>query len=60
MNRAYRRKLPPEVRAVLDQARCPDCDSEADITEPIPGYHQLNIRHDDTCPWFAAYQKEHA
>ncbi|HEY7053683.1 MAG TPA: hypothetical protein VH496_16340 [Mycobacterium sp.] len=58
MNRDQRRRLPKEVQAVLDHAHCPDCDSEAEITEPTPGFHYLQIRHDDTCPWFTAYQKE--
>ena len=60
MNRKQRRRLPPEIQAVVDQAHCPDCDSDTEITEPISGLHYLQIRHDNTCPWFTANRKEHA
>jgi hypothetical protein len=41
---------------MLPHTRCPDCDSEAELVEPFPGYYQLNIRHDATCPWFTTHQ----
>lgn len=59
MNRAQRRRLPREVRAMLPHTRCPDCNSEAEVVERFPGYYQLNIRHDNTCPWFTSYRKAH-
>lgn len=60
VNRAQRRQLPRDVRNMLPRARCPDCDSEAEVTQPFPGYYQLNICHDDTCPWFNTYRKARA
>lgn len=59
MNRGRRRRLPKDVREVADNAHCPDCDSEAEVTEPVPGFYYLQIRHDDTCPWFTTYRKAH-
>lgn len=57
MNRHRRRRLPKDVREVADNARCPDCDSEAEVTEPVTGFYYLQIRHDDTCPWFNTHRK---
>lgn len=58
VNRAQRRRLPSEIQAAAARAHCPDCDSEAEVTEPISGFYYLQIRHDDTCPWFNTYRKE--
>lgn len=44
---------------MLPHTRCPDCNSEAEVVERFPGYYQLNIRHDNTCPWFTSYRKAH-
>ncbi|SHU73241.1 Uncharacterised protein [Mycobacteroides abscessus subsp. abscessus] len=57
MNRKQRRRIPKALRPALQFARCPDCNSELDLVSPFPGYFQLNISHDATCPWFTAYRK---
>ncbi len=54
-----RRESPESIRTVLSQSQCPDCNSEAEVTEPLPGFHYLQIRHDDTCPWLARYEERH-
>jgi len=30
--------------------RCPDCDSDAELTELTPAVFSLEVRHDETCP----------
>ena len=59
MNRSQRRRLPKQIRAAAAAARCPDCNSISDVAEAAPGVYYVQIAHDDTCPWFTAYQKEH-
>lgn len=59
MNRAERRKLPPAVRAVADGYRCPDCDNSTRVSLDQSGMWRLDVLHDDTCPWFSAYEARH-
>lgn len=39
---------------------CDDCNASTDLTDHGDGITHLVVRHDDTCPWFAAYQRRHA
>jgi hypothetical protein len=50
------RRRPLLTRSRLEQlARCPDCLAEVRVLPGSPGQIQLvEVRHDDTCPWFAA------
>jgi hypothetical protein len=36
---------------------CPDCNADVDSIEVGPGVHQVFVYHDETCPWFAAFQR---
>jgi hypothetical protein len=46
-----------EGQTVADAVGCPDCDSTVEIGERLtPRIRQAIVRHDDTCPWFAAFQ----
>jgi hypothetical protein len=35
--------------------RCPDCDSEVTTVEVEPGMFCVEVAHDETCPWLAAF-----
>jgi hypothetical protein len=46
---------------VAENYRCPDCLSET--TYPIAdqfGMWHVEVRHDDTCPWFNEFNKRKA
>ena len=36
---------------------CPDCDAAVTATEVAPRVYQVIVRHDECCPWFAAFQR---
>jgi hypothetical protein len=43
-------------------AQCPDCAAEVEEIDVIVGpsgvrHHQIEVRHDDTCPWYAELQR---
>jgi hypothetical protein len=38
--------------------RCPDCNSDAEADELMPGVLMVTISHDDTCPWFRKHGQE--
>lgn len=38
--------------------QCPDCNSDAIFETIEPGIYKLTVAHDDTCPWFAALERE--
>lgn len=38
-------------------AACPDCNADVDSVEVEPGFYQVFIAHDDTCPWFPAFKR---
>jgi len=40
------------THTLADAYRCPDCDSEGDLTRDSLGIWHLIIRHDDTCPTY--------
>lgn len=57
VSREQRYELPESIRSALSQSQCPDCNSEAEIAEPFPGFHYVQIRHDNTCPWLNRYEQ---
>jgi hypothetical protein len=36
--------------AFAEDYRCPDCSSETELLELVPGVFHLEVRHDATCP----------
>ncbi|BBX69709.1 hypothetical protein [Mycolicibacterium psychrotolerans] len=64
MNRRNRRASGPGRRLTLTPAdirrvtSCPDCGSEVESIELEPSVYEAVVRHDDTCPWFAAFQRD--
>jgi len=42
--------------AMLAALRCPGCDADITMVEAAPGVWQAQVRHDQTCPWWIAYQ----
>ena len=59
MSRAERRKIPPPFRAIAGTVdyRCPDCDNDIRLHQDEYGVWRLDILHDDTCPWYRAYER---
>ncbi|MBI3214736.1 MAG: hypothetical protein HYZ38_12990 [Mycobacterium sp.] len=60
MNRRQRRasgQRRPSPRQLEQYATCPDCDSTVSLVEIAPRVHQAQVQHDDTCPWFLAFQR---
>lgn len=47
---------PPDAAALLVDG-CPDCNSDQELVEPIPGVVVVSTAHDDTCPWWRAHQE---
>lgn len=37
---------------------CPDCNSVSAVVEVEPGYFRGVVRHDDSCPWYAALKRD--
>jgi hypothetical protein len=58
MNRRQRRADGHRGRAQhLAQAiRCPDCNADVEVTKVGHGHYSGEVRHDDTCPWYQAFQ----
>jgi len=61
MNRRHRRgthrvEATPgaQVRAFANSYRCPDCTADTELVNPSPSVFVLNVRHDTTCPAYAA------
>jgi hypothetical protein len=52
--RGHPRLTEADIRRV---AACPDCDADVDGFEAEPGVYSVAVMHDDTCPWFAAFQR---
>jgi hypothetical protein len=38
-------------------AECPDCTADVIVSEVVPGIFNADVIHDDTCPWFQAFQR---
>ncbi|MCV7150527.1 hypothetical protein [Mycolicibacterium pyrenivorans] len=61
MNRRARRQhgrpslTPAEIQRV---AACPDCGSEVESIQVEPGVYEVLVRHDDSCPWLAAFERD--
>ena len=36
---------------------CDDCDAYQVLTQPVPGVYVVEVRHDDTCPWLRAHER---
>lgn len=53
--RGHRPLTKAEIRRV---AACPDCAADVDGIEVEPGVYQVAVFHDDTCPWFTAFQRD--
>jgi hypothetical protein len=47
-----RRGVHPGVLAIADGYECPDCNADTELVQVSPGVHVLEVRHDDSCPWF--------
>jgi len=43
-----------QVRAFADAYRCPDCSASTELVNPSTNVYVLNVRHDTTCPSYAA------
>lgn len=61
MNRRHRRgtrrveaSSGAQVRAFAAAFRCPDCTAETELINPSTNVYVLNVRHDTTCPSYAA------
>jgi hypothetical protein len=53
MNRRQRRAAPDHlVHAIAASYVCPDCPADTELLNPSPHVWLLEVRHDDTCPWF--------
>ena len=54
MNRAQRRangnRLPARITKLI---ACPDCDSDTTLGD----CGHLEVRHDETCPWYTALKR---
>ncbi|OBJ00234.1 hypothetical protein A5624_08585 [Mycobacterium sp. 1482292.6] len=62
MNRADRRRTkrrpPLSVRWVAANYRCPDCLSEtAQPVQDNAGVWHIEVRHDESCPWFTQLKR---
>jgi hypothetical protein len=57
MNRAARRRLPPDVRAAAEAYQCPDCDNTTRVWCDQFGMWRLDVLHDDTCPWLRQQER---
>ena len=74
MNRQQRRahghhKLKARIRTSRDlldptnPAQCPDCDAEIVViatttTAQGGAVHEVEVRHDDSCPWYADLKRD--
>ena len=56
MNRRQRR-AGTRAQQLARAVRCPDCDSEVSVTQVASRSYHGEVRHDDTCPWYAAFQR---
>jgi hypothetical protein len=63
VNRRDRRAAGQRGRRTLTEAdirrvaACPDCNADVDGYEVEPGVYRAVVFHDETCPWFTAFQR---
>jgi hypothetical protein len=59
MNRRQRRANGHHGRAMnlAHAIRCPDCNSDVTITKVGHRHYSGEVRHDDTCPWYADFER---
>jgi len=43
-----------QVRAFANAYACPDCTADTELINPSPNVYVLNVRHDLSCPTYAA------
>jgi hypothetical protein len=41
---------------LADTAACKDCDAHVRIVEVAPDVYSASVAHDDSCPWWQAFQ----
>ncbi|BCO57897.1 hypothetical protein MINTM005_31410 [Mycobacterium intracellulare] len=64
MNRAERRRVRVRIsrrqpgQDMAAVVACPDCNSVSAVVEVEPGYFRGVVRHDDSCPWYAALKRD--
>ncbi|MBJ7340636.1 hypothetical protein [Mycolicibacterium sp.] len=60
MNRRQRRAagFRTKVDELQHLAACPDCGSEVEIERVAGRIYNATVRHDDTCPWLTAFQRD--
>jgi hypothetical protein len=58
MNRRQRRANghPSGAHHIAKTIACPDCDSDVEIIKVGDRVYSGEVRHDDSCPWFRAFQ----
>lgn len=67
MNRRQRRAAGQhrEIRVIprapgstlQEAAACPDCTADVAIVAVAPRVFQAEVRHDEICPWLAAFER---
>ena len=50
MSRPNVETLREMARVFGDMLHCPDCDSDAEMVEHVPGVWLLEVAHESTCP----------
>jgi len=48
---------PADTRRLLQAIQCPDCDSRVMVIESADGTYSADVSHDETCPWYLAFQQ---
>lgn len=50
---------PVHLDDLVQATQCADCDSDVTIVElGRPGIYSAEVRHDDTCPFYVALQRD--
>jgi len=56
VNRRQRR-AGSRAQQLARTVRCPDCDSDVVVVKVGARHYEGEVRHDDTCPWLAAFER---
>lgn len=56
MTNRRQRRAGSRAQRLARTIRCPDCNSETTVVKVAPRHFQGVIRHDDSCPWLAAFE----